>query len=93
VFGGVEQCEKAEVYAGLFRRGLRGGAVGGEQRYLPGVAELERPGAGGDDALVAALRQAEADGVLAGFISYAGKKIRGATSRCRVVEMGFFGRV
>lgn len=87
VRGRVEEGEEAEVDRGLFRRGLGGGAVRRQEDYLPGVAELERPGAGGDDALVAAFRQAEADGVFAGLIPQAGKEIRRATSRvagCRI---------
>jgi hypothetical protein len=66
--------------------------VGREQRNFPGVAELEGPGAGGDDALVASLRQAKADGVLAAFITYARKKIRGATSRVSGCQLEIFGR-
>jgi hypothetical protein len=93
VRGRVEEFEPAEVRAGFLRRGLDGVPVRREQRYLAGVAELKRPRAGGDDALVVSFRQAQANGLRARLFPQAGKEIRGATSRrlgCRTVFSGGF---
>jgi hypothetical protein len=68
VFGRVRQREEAEVHGGLCRRGLDFVAAGRQEDDLARVAELERPRAGGDDAFVAPLRQAKADGVFFGFV-------------------------